>query len=153
MAGLISSDPSNRDIRLGNSVGSNQTQSILSIACLSYDCRNLQGITEKLLLTAVIKASKKLKVSFNKLKVSWRLITPEVTVEENVCGDVCLSMNSMVSRQELLSIQRAKLPKEPRCVKLLMMIYDQTQTQHQMQPVLKQSQLKREKSKKSRIKV
>jgi hypothetical protein len=100
MAGLIiSSDPSNRDIRLGNSIGSNQTQSILSIACLSYDCRNLQGITEKLILTAMIKASKKLKVSFSKLKVSWRLITPEVTVEENVCGDVCLSMNSMVSRQ------------------------------------------------------
>jgi hypothetical protein len=77
MAGLIINiDPSTRDIRLGNSVGSNQNQSILSIACLSYDCRNLQGITEKLLLTAVIKASKRLKVSLNKLKISWKLISP-----------------------------------------------------------------------------
>jgi hypothetical protein len=100
MAGLIISvDASTRDIRLNNSMGMNQTQSILSLACLSFDCRNLEGITEKLLLSAVIKASKRLKVSLNQLKTSWKLISPEATVEENVTGDACLSMNSMVSKQ------------------------------------------------------
>jgi hypothetical protein len=99
MAGLISSiDSSNKDIRLNNSMGFNQTQAILSLACLSCDCRNLEGITEKLLLSAVIKASKRLKVPFGQLKTSWKLISPEGTVEWNVIGDACLSMNSSVSK-------------------------------------------------------
>lgn len=46
MVGLISNvDMSSKDIKVTNSSSMPQLQSILSVACQSFDCRNFEGVS------------------------------------------------------------------------------------------------------------
>jgi hypothetical protein len=73
MVGLISGvDTSSKDIKFN--VTNGQAQSILAIACQSFDCRSYDGFSEKLISLQMMKASKKLKLPLSKLRVTWKIV-------------------------------------------------------------------------------
>lgn len=85
MAGLMSGvDASSKEIRAN--LTNSQTQSILAVACQSFDCRSYDGFSSKLLTLQMIKASKRLKLPLSKLKVTWKIVNQESFVEEQVSG-------------------------------------------------------------------
>jgi hypothetical protein len=48
--------------------------------------RDYEGFSNKIILFSMIKASKKLKLSLSKLKISWKFISPDAIIEEPVNG-------------------------------------------------------------------
>lgn len=83
MLGLVNSvDASSKDIKLllSGSLNSLGTQSIISVANQSFDFKNLEGFSKKVLLLFELKASKKLKIPLRKVKIGWRIIRNDMPI-------------------------------------------------------------------------
>lgn len=82
---LNSIDNSSKEIKLGLSTSQSvQSQSILSIACQAFDYKSFDNISEKTILLAVVRASRRLKLPINKLKTGWRIISTDATIDQPV---------------------------------------------------------------------
>lgn len=76
LVGLFNSkDTSSKDIKVTNNQSPTpQNQSLMNIVAMCLDCRNLSGFSEKIILVALIRAAKRLKISLKNLKIVWKVV-------------------------------------------------------------------------------
>lgn len=85
-------------------ISSNQPNSSTApIIASAFNSKNVRGITSKQLIMVTIKACKKLKLSYNKIKTVWKLCTKNTVVEEPITNpELCFVLKGEVVRNSNL---------------------------------------------------